>query len=198
MAQLSYIKKIGAEISTVFDDLAQLRITVFRAFPYLYEGTLDYEKEYLKVYSSSENAFLFAVYDGNKMVGATTCIPLTDETPEVQEPFRNAQINIESVFYFGESILLPEYRGMGLGHRFFDEREAHARSFENCKITCFCSVVRADNHPQKPKNYQPLDEFWLKRAYKKEFSLKSEFEWLDIGETQPTSKEMIYWTKKVS
>lgn len=197
MVQLSYIKKTGTEIASVFDDLAQLRIAVFRAFPYLYEGSIDYEKEYLKVYAESENAFLFAVYDETKMVGATTCIPLIDETPEVQEPFINAGIDLESVFYFGESILLPEYRGLGLGHRFFDEREAHARSFETYKITSFCSVVRPENHLLKPVDYQPLDEFWMKRGYKKELLLKSKFEWLDIGENHPTKKEMIYWTKKV-
>lgn len=197
MNQLSYIKKTGTEIASVFDDLAQLRITVFRAFPYLYEGSINYEKEYLKVYAESENAFLLAVYDGTKMVGATTCIPLIDETPEVQEPFINAGIALENVFYFGESILLPDYRGLGVGHRFFDEREAHAQSFDTCKITCFCSVVRPENHPLKPVDYQPLDKFWTKRGYKKELSLKSKFEWLDIGENQPTQKEMIYWTKKI-
>lgn len=198
MTQLSYIKKTGAEIATVFDNLAKLRITVFRAFPYLYEGSIDYEKEYLKVYSESENSFLFAVYDEQEMVGATTCIPLVDETPEVQEPFIKAGIDLESVFYFGESILLPEYRGLGLGHRFFDEREAHARSFPSCKITCFCSVARPENHPLKPVDYQPLDKFWSKKGYKKEFSLKSQFDWLDIGNSQSTQKDMIYWIKKVS
>jgi len=197
MNQFSYIKKTGAEIASVFDDLAPLRIAVFRAFPYLYEGSLDYEKEYLKVYAEAENAFLLAVYDGPKMVGATTCIPLINETPEVQEPFINVGIDLENVFYFGESILLPEYRGLGLGHRFFDEREAHTQSFETCKITCFCSVVRPENHLLRPVDYQPLDIFWTKRGYKKELSLKSTFEWLDIGETQPTKKEMIYWTKQL-
>lgn len=198
MNQLSYIKKTGIEIASVFDDLAKLRIAVFRAFPYLYEGSIDYEKEYLKVYSSSENAFLFAVYDDSKMVGATTCIPLINETPEVQEPFVNAGIALENVFYFGESVLLPEYRGLRLGHRFFDEREAHARSFETCKITCFCSVVRPENHQLRPVDYQPLDKFWAKRGYQKEPSLKSKFEWLDIEEQHSTQKEMIYWTKKIS
>jgi len=198
MTQLSYIKKTGSEIASVFDDLAQLRITVFRAFPYLYEGSIDYEKEYLKVYSSSANSFLFAVYDGTQMVGATTCIPLLDETPEVQEPFIKAGIDLSSLFYFGESILLPEYRGMGLGHRFFDERETHARSFKSCQITCFCSVLRPENHELRPVDYQPLDVFWTKRGYQKEPSLKSKFEWLDIGEELSTQKEMIYWTKQIN
>lgn len=198
MGQLSYITKTGASIASVFEHLAQLRIEVFKAFPYLYEGSIDYEKEYLRVYAEAESAFLFAVYDETKMVGATTCIPLINETSDVQEPFVNAGIELESVFYFGESILLPDYRGLGLGHRFFDEREAHARSFDTCKITSFCSVVRPENHPLRPSDYQPLDKFWTKRGYNKTTSLKSTFEWLDIGESQPTQKEMIYWTKKLS
>jgi GNAT superfamily N-acetyltransferase len=196
MQELAFINKTGVAIESVFDDLAKLRIEVFRAYPYLYEGSITYEKEYLKVYSSSEKAFLYAVYDGLKMVGATTCIPLIDETNEVKEPFIQANLSLENIFYFGESILLPEYRGMGIGHRFFDEREAHAKSFENIKFTCFCSVVRPENHPLKPADYKPLDDFWKKRGYKKIKNLKSNFEWLDIGEQISTEKEMMYWMRE--
>src|SRR4051812_9034377 len=120
---LSFITKQGQAIESVFDDLAKLRITVFRDFPYLYEGTEVYEKEYLKIYSNSAKSFLFAIYDGDSMVGATTCIPLQDETEDIQAPFKEAGFDIESIFYFGESILLRSYRGLGLGHRFFDARE---------------------------------------------------------------------------
>ncbi len=195
MQTLSFIQKKGAEITTVFEDLANLRITVFRDFPYLYEGSVDYEMEYLKIYSQTEKALLFAVYDGSKMVGATTCIPLADEAPEVRLPFEKAGLTIDSIFYFGESILLKEYRGLGLGHRFFDEREAHARSFGNFKTTCFCAVDRGENHPLQPENYRPNDAFWLKRGYQKELSLQSTFEWPDINESVSTPKTMIYWKR---
>lgn len=195
MQTLSFIQKKGAEITTVFEDLANLRITVFRDFPYLYEGSVDYEMEYLKIYAQAEKALLFAVYDGSKMVGATTCIPLADEAPEVRLPFEKAGLTIDSIFYFGESILLKEYRGLGLGHRFFDEREAHARSFGNFKTTCFCAVDRGENHPLQPENYRPNDAFWLKRGYQKELSLQSTFEWPDINEIVSTPKTMIYWKR---
>lgn len=195
MQTLSFIQKKGAEITTVFEDLANLRITVFRDFPYLYEGSVDYEMEYLKIYAQAEKALLFAVYDGSKMVGATTCIPLADEAPEVRLPFEKAGLTIDSIFYFGESILLKEYRGLGLGHRFFDEREAHARSFGNFKTTCFCAVDRGENHPLQPENYRPNDAFWLKRGYQKELSLQSTFEWPDINESVSTPKTMIYWKR---
>jgi GNAT superfamily N-acetyltransferase len=172
-----------------------LRITVFHDFPYLYEGTVSYEKKYLETYARSERSLLFTVYDGDQMVGATTTTPLRDETPDVREPFLTAGYDIDTFFYFGESILLPAYRGLGLGNRFFEEREAHARQFGQYQKACFCSVQRPVNHPLRPADYRPLDEFWIKRGYKRDSQLHSAFVWLDRGETVETGKPMIYWTK---
>ena len=98
-------------------------------------------------------------------------------------------------FYFGESILLPAYRGYGLGHRFFDQREAHARSFGTFTHTCFCAVQRPESHPAKPAGYRPLDEFWLKRGYKPVPGLQSTFSWPDVGESVATEKPMQYWSR---
>ena len=195
LMNLSYIIKQGTEIESIFDDLAQLRIAVFRAYPYLYEGSIAYERAYLHTYTLSEKSFLFAVYHEGRIVGATTCIPLIDESTDVQQPFVQAGWQMDTIFYFGESILLPEYRGLRLGHRFFDEREAHVRSFGSYQTTCFCAVDRPHNHPLKPENYRPLDDFWTKRGYQKTPSVQSQFEWLDIGETVSTFKPMVYWMR---
>lgn len=192
---LRYEWLTGSAIRTVLDELAQLRITVFRDFPYCYEGSVAYERAYLETYMQSERALLFTAWDSDQMVGATTALPLTDETTEVQQPFRDAGYDLNSVFYFGESILLPAYRGYGLGHRFFDEREAHARQFDQYTLTCFCAVQRPVDHPQRPAGYRPLDEFWTKRGYRQEPALQSTFHWPDIGETESTAKTMVYWVK---
>ncbi len=185
----------GSEICAVFEPLARLRIAVFRDFPYLYEGSLDYEREYLNTYATAPRAFLFAVFDGEVMVGATTCIPLTDETEEVQSPFQAAGLDLSKVFYFGESILLPAYRGLGLGHRFFDAREAHAASFSSYGSTAFCAVDRPESHPLRPSGYRPLDDFWAKRGYRKAPNLTTQFAWPDLGESMATLKTMIFWTR---
>lgn len=192
---LTFVRLTGSEFRRVFDELAALRIAVFYHFPYLYEGSVAYEKEYLETYARAERSFLFAAYDGDRMIGATTALPLLDETAEVQTPFLAAGYDPETVFYFGESILLPEYRGRGLGHQFFDEREAHARQFGQYKLTCFCAVQRPDDHPLRPADYQPLDLFWTKRGYQRDPSLQSIFSWPDRNETESTGKPMIYWTR---
>ena len=44
---LTYEALTGADVRTVLDDVARLRISVFRDFPYLYDGSLDYERDYL-------------------------------------------------------------------------------------------------------------------------------------------------------
>jgi len=56
MAPLHFVHKTGQGFGDVFDDLARLRIAVFQDFPYLYEGTVDYEKTYLQTYANAERA----------------------------------------------------------------------------------------------------------------------------------------------
>ena len=90
--------------------------------------------------------------------------------------------------------LLPQYRGQGVGVRFFEEREAAARR-HGYPVTTFCSVVRPADHPARPKDYVPLDEFWKHRGYEKRPDLVSTFDWKDIGERHESEKPMVYWMK---
>ena len=103
--------------------------------------------------------------------------------------------DVPAVFYFGESILLPQYRGRGLGRRFFDVRETHAASFGSYRFTCFCAVERPADHPLRPAGYRPLDSFWTLRGYRRDPALRSVFSWPDLGETVSTPKTMIYWIR---
>lgn len=195
---MSLVTKVfyGSEIENIISDLARLRIKVFYDFPYLYEGDFEYEKNYLKIYPASNESAIVAVYDGNLMVGAASCIPLKDEADYVQAPFQNANYDLSKIYYFGESVLLKEYRGRGLGNIFFDEREKAALKFRYY-ITAFCGVKRPDDHPLKPDNFRPLDEFWKKRGYQKQENLVSSFSWLDIGDKEETKKPMIYWMRNL-
>lgn len=192
---LHFVIKKGTDITEVFDPLARLRMAVFREYPYLYEGSIAYEKEYLETYTRSAQAFLFAVYDGPEMVGATTALPLQDETAGIRQPFEAAACAMDSLFYFGESILLKPYRGLGLGHRFFDEREAHARSYGTYTTACFFAVARPADHPQKPADYRSNEAFWTGRGYRQHPELQAQLSWPDLGATASSAKSLICWMK---
>jgi GNAT superfamily N-acetyltransferase len=185
----------GEAIKERIPALAWLRVTVFRDYPYLYDGSDAYEKEYLSTYLRSDETVIVLAMDGERIVGAATGMPLDMETEEVQRPFKTADIDISSVFYFGESVLLKPYRGLGIGKKFITEREKHALSL-GYAITAFCGVVRPEDHPRKPDDYRPLDSFWSVMGYEKMPGMITHFEWQDIDDERSTPKEMQFWLKK--
>jgi len=187
----------GAALERRIDDLARLRIAVFRAFPYLYAGDADYERRYLATYVAARDSALIAAFDGDRVVGAATGLPLTEETDEVIQPFRDAGFDVAGVFYFGESVLLPDYRGRGVGVAFFDEREAWARSLGRFHTTCFCGVERPADHPRRPADHVPLDAFWRRRGYQPVPDLAATFSWRDLDEDAESPKRMLFWSKSL-
>lgn len=186
----------GSELQDALDDLSRLRIAVFAAFPYLYDGTVEYEREYLAEFTASPDAALVAALDGDRIVGAATASPLIAQDDYIRAPFERAEIDPASVFYFGESVLLPEYRGHGIGHAFFDQREAAARAW-GAKLASFCGVVRPADHPARPADYSPLDSFWRKRGYAPVEGLTGKFSWKEHGEADESAKPMQFWMREL-
>ena len=187
----------GASVESVVPDLARLRVTVFRDWPYLYEGSLDYERKYLAKYVKLPRATIVIAKDGDSIVGASTALPMSDSEAELQKPFVDAGIDPATVYYYGESVLLAGYRGQGAGVRFFVEREKRAREL-GFKLATFCGVVRPKDHPARPPDYVPLDAFWTKRGFRPRADLTASFEWRDLGDAAPTAKPMAFWTKDLA
>ena len=68
----------GAALDSALDDVAALRIGVFRDWPYLYDGTLDYERAYLTAYRDNPGALLVGAFDAGILVGASTSTFMED------------------------------------------------------------------------------------------------------------------------
>lgn len=192
---MQIVTRRGPEIALYIGDLARLRIEVFHAFPYLYEGSQDYERDYLSTYARSPESLFVLALDGDKVVGASTGVPMEQETEAFRKPFIDGGWNPERIFYFGESVLLASYRGRGIGVRFFDERETYAQRLGRFDHCCFCAVERPADHPLRPADYVPLDVFWAKRGYVHRPELRTEFSWRDLGEAGESAKPMSFWLK---
>jgi GNAT superfamily N-acetyltransferase len=187
----------GAAVNAVLPDLARLRMEVFRDWPYLYDGSYDYERDYIASFASAAGAVVVVARDGDRIVGAATASPIGGHAEEFAAPFKARGEDISKIFYLGESVLLPAYRGRGVGHAFFDAREAHARALGGFTRASFCSVVRPVNHPARPAGYVPLDAFWRKRGYELLPGVFGAFSWLDIGDAEETEKPMQYWMRNL-
>jgi GNAT superfamily N-acetyltransferase len=195
MTQLTVRRFTGSMLNDYVDAVAKLRIEVFRDFPYLYDGTMDYERKYLQTYVRCPQAVVVIAFAGAEVVGASTGIPLQFEEDNFKQPFVAQGYKPESVFYCAESVLKHAYRGHGLGVKFFDEREAHARELGDFAHYAFCAVVRPHDHPLRPAGYEPLDRFWHKRGYRKHSELTAQYTWKDIGQPLETTKALEFWLK---
>lgn len=185
---------IGDGLIAALDALADLRIAVFRAFPYLYDGDRAYERDYLRAYAESPGALIVGAFDGERLVGAATAAPMIDHAAEFSEPCAAHGLDIAGVYYFGESVLLPDYRGRGIGHAFFDRREAQARAL-GFGHAAFCAVMRPGDHPARPAGYTPLDGFWRGRGFAPVEGLVAQFDWRDVGDAGESVHAMQFWLK---
>jgi len=186
----------GAELEPWLEHVAALRIRVFRDFPYLYDGSLEYEARYLRTYIESDTAVCVLALAGKRVVGASTGLALSDETVEFRRPFEQAGIDTDRIFYCAESVLLPEYRGGGIYSAFFREREDRARRLG--KRTCvFCAVQRPQDHPLRPSDYRALDPVWRHFGYLPRPELSTGFSWKDIDQAAESEKPMQFYIKNL-
>ena len=174
----------GPALEAALDGVAALRIAIFRDWPYLYDGNLDYERAYLQTYRDNPGALLVGAFHEE------------DHAEAFSAPFRALNIPLTEILYGAESVLLPAYRGIGLGHRFIDLREDHARAMHRDYVA-FCSVKRPESHPMKPENARSNDAFWMGRGYEPLPGVLAEFAWKDLGDSAETTKHLQFWMRKL-
>lgn len=185
----------GEAIRRYIDELADLRIEVFREFPYLYDGDRAYEQKYLQTYVNSPRAVVVLAKAGDRIVGASTALPLADETATFQQPFIDQGWNVDRIFYFAESVIKPPFRGAGSGAKFFAAREQYACAVGDYDVFCFAAVDRPGDHPRRPDDYRPLDAFWQRQGYMKHEALKMRLAWKDLDDATQSEKSLTFWLK---
>lgn len=176
--------------------LARLRIEVFREYPYLYDGSVEYEEKYLDTFLQAKDSIIVVAFADDKVVGVSTGIPLENEPPAIQQPWIDGGYAPDQIFYFSESVLDKTYRGQGIGVKFFTEREKWAKKL-GYPLAVFCGVIRASDHPDKPTDYVSLEPFWKKRGFQKKEGYTCKMSWKEISEVEESEKELQFWYKYI-
>lgn len=177
--------------------MAKLRMEVLREYPFQEESDLYREMQYLRKIAACKETIAVMIFDGTTLVGASVGYPLSIEEPNIAKPFSEKKLPIDSFYYFGDSILLRQYRGRGIGHHFFDAREAHVHHYKKYKYICFCVPECLDEKREQPADYIPLVDFWRKRGYIHHPELHCIMSWKNLGDAHPTEKTMHFWVKEI-
>lgn len=186
----------GSAVAGCLDDLASLRITIFREYPYLYDGFFEDELKYLSLYQDTPDAFVISVNDSGKMIGAATGVPLRYEHEGLAAPFTGTSFSVDELFYVGEVLLYPTYRDSGLGFNLLKQIEEHVRTLGNYRHLTCATAVRPDNHPLCPESYVQIDKFLARTGFIKLPDVTTNFTW---QETDGISREhlMQFWIKEL-
>ncbi len=187
----------GAAMRPHLPALAVLRSQVFRDWPYLYDGAPDTERVYLSELAQSPRAGMAVAFADGVAVGCSTCLPLADAGAAVLAPFIARGLDPAAYFYFGESVLLPAWRGQGIGVAFFAAREAHARLVSDASFACFCAVERAADDKLRPADALPLDAFWRKRGYAHDPGLACSMAWKQVDTADKVTHRLSFWLKRL-
>jgi hypothetical protein len=89
----------GDELARGLDAVARLRIAVFRSYPYLYDGSLDYERGYLEKFAAAQGAVIAVARDGDRVIGAATGCPLAAEHEAFSAPLKALGHDMNDIFY---------------------------------------------------------------------------------------------------
>lgn len=185
------------EIENYIDVIANLRITIFKEYPYLYNGDFTYEQKYLKKFLQTPDSLICVAYDEGQIVGAITALPLMYEEELVKEPFLNQDIPLNTIFYYSEALILEKYRKKGIGIKMFKVVEEKIISMEKYTYFTFAAIERSESHPQKPKEYQSPYPFFRKIGFQQRKDLVCHMSWKEIDKTQESIQSLYFWTKEM-
>ena len=175
----------GAAIAQGTAAFQHLHVAVFHDWPYLFQGD-PASPAYIAYYADIPRAALFVATRAGEPVAAATCLPLDDESANVQAPFLERGWDPARFFYFGEGIVLEAWRGKRLGVRLFAD------------YAIFCSVRRPHDHKLRPADPHTNDVFWRRRGYVPLPGVACTMRWTDRGEAEPSAHTLDFWIKSLN
>lgn len=185
----------GSEARKYFQQIASMRINMFKGYPYFYEGSFDCEKEYLESYFNSTHSKVLLVLKDEQIVGFSTSIPLK-EMEVVRSAFSKKQIDTSQYLYIGETLIEEPFRTPELLRKISEFHEAQAKNTGYSRLVCMV-VKRDHSHPLRPANYRALEPV-QDLGYKllEEIEVKQKWERTDTHQREENCLDI--WTKPIS
>lgn len=186
----------GAEIAPYTNKIVQLANDLFKKYPYLYDGSDAEYTKHLTSYAQSRHGVVSIAFDGDKIIGVATGIPLSEAWEKYQSPFRAKGEDTSKIFYLGELLVTPEYTGKGLGQQMTKNVEQFAK--EKGFKTITAQVIDEKTVKETaPQNHYSMTNVLKKLSYQERPELKLISYWTNVNDSKDTPHQMVYWTKSL-
>ena len=188
----------GAEIKPYLNDIVHLCLKTWEEYPDLYEGTWEEYSPYVTIYSEFENGIACLLLDDNKLVGVAMGLPLVQKGAEFTDPLRESGLDLDTIFYIGEVVILKEYRHTGWGTRLYQTIENWLRDEDAFHLIALITTIGENPHPMRPHNYIPADTFWKKQGFTPYPELQLTKSWRSIETHEDVEHTLMPWIKSIA
>lgn len=175
---------------------------IFAEWPYLYQQSdpLEDVNYILERYANQSDSAVCIAFEGNKAVGAAMGVPLTQAPQHYREAFPENEQRPDDIFYWGELVVLKEYRGEHIATELLTRLGKYVTESGKYKAICFANVEREADYRLshlKPEKYVSLDELWKRFGFEKRLDIRMQGKWTVLNERVESLHEMFVWWKKL-
>ena len=185
----------GNDFAPYLKRLSQMRMTHYRGYPYLYEGSDDYEHEYIADFPNNQHSIMVGAFESGELEGFVLGTPLEGDSP-ILASISDKVHRRATTYYIADIILNSGLRAQRISETLMNtiEREIISLGY---KQICFLTVFRPENHPTRPPGYVESRALWERFGYVKQ-PAKLTYDWASLnaaGNLTMQTHEMNLWSK---
>jgi hypothetical protein len=188
----------GSECDKFKEFMIDLRVTLYRDYPYLYEADRKEEAEYMHWFLNLPKTFVAIAFCKEKPIAFVAGSDFTDFSEHFKgsiEEFEKAGLVPSNYFYIADDLFEPEHPQQEILSTLVHLMEIRVNEQNNYM---FCWITEEhDSHPLKPENYKSASALWEKLGYQKS-NICIKFSYPTIQPDHSQKKEehaFTYWLK---
>jgi GNAT superfamily N-acetyltransferase len=191
----------GSAQKALIPFIAAQRIKQYQDYPYLYDGNMQEETDYVAWCLEQPSSALAVAYIDDAPIGFASGISLVDFDDHMKgsiQAFTHANFNPHNYYYLADIMVVPAYQGNKISSLLLQAIENHARN--NAYKNICCITENHDTHPFKPIDYVSVVEVLLSRFSYVPSSITLSFEWLTRqadGSSAQQTHILQYWIKSL-
>lgn len=184
------------DVEPLWPQIVKLMDAVYMEYPNLYDGAGDGYDYNLDVFRKARDTHFCLIFDGPKIVGFIGSMCMEDAVTSYMKHLTAKNIPLQSKYYIGETVILPEYRGKGLGKKLHEAAETHARHLDYSEFW-LCTLDESRVTTPAPAKYSSGEKFWRNRGFTRHPELIFNTRYKAVGESAETAHGMIFYSKRL-